>query len=176
MLNLSIMPLDTEHIDEIVEDIIEQQRTGVSTHAMFMMEFNPEGTPPVNKAELQCAKYDLFRERLDKRGGRHGVLVQATLGHIYTPYEPYSFQPTVSLNNGEERVVTCCPLDPDFRKYIKEQFRILAEHEEGHRNAPGLQSIQKLLGILAAGAVVEGQGQQLAAGLGLGPEGNTGQQ
>ena len=128
MLNLSIMPLDTEHIDEIVEDIIEQQRTGVSTHAMFMMEFNPEGTPAVNKAELQCAKYDLFRERLDKSGARHGVLVQATLGHIYTPYEPYSFQPTVSLPTGEERIVTCCPLDPDFRKYIKEQFRILAEH------------------------------------------------
>ena len=127
MLNLSIMPLDTEHIDEIVEDIIEQQRTGVSTHAMFMMEFNPEGTPPVNKAELQCAKYDLFRERLDKHGARHGVLVQATLGHIYTPYESYPFTPTVSLPTGEERVVTCCPLDPDFRKYIKEQFRILAE-------------------------------------------------
>ena len=127
MLNLSIMPLDTEHIDEIVEDIIEQQRTGVSTHALFMMEFNPEGTPAVNKAEMQCAKYDLFSERLDKLGAKHGVLVQATLGHIYTPYEPYSFQPTVSLENGEERVVTCCPLDPDFRKYIKEQFRILAE-------------------------------------------------
>ena len=127
MLNLSIMPLDTEHIDEIVEDIIEQQRTGVSTHAMFMMEFNPEGTPPVNKAELQCAKYDLFREKLDKHGARHGVLVQATLGHIYTPYEPYPFQPTVSLPTGEERIVTCCPLDQGFRKYIKEQFRILAE-------------------------------------------------
>ncbi|MBO5702308.1 MAG: hypothetical protein J6S71_07695 [Clostridia bacterium] len=127
MLNLSIMPLDTDHIDEIVEDIIEQQRTGVSTHAMFMMEFNPEGTPAVNKAELQCEKYDLFRERLDKHGARHGVLVQATLGHIYVPYEPYAFQPTVSLPTGEERVVTCCPLDPDYRKYIKEQFRILAE-------------------------------------------------
>ena len=127
MLNLSIMPLDVEHIDEIVADIIEQQRTGVSTHAMFMMEFNPEGTPAVNKAEILCAKYDLFREKLDKHGARHGVLVQATLGHIYTPYEPYPFQPTVSLPTGEERIVTCCPLDQGFRKYIKEQFRILAE-------------------------------------------------
>ena len=122
------MPLDVEHLDEIVADIVEQQRTGVSTHAMFMMEFNPEGTPAVNKAEMLCAKYDLFREKLDKLGAKHGVLVQATLGHIYTPYEPYPFQPTVSLPTGEERIVTCCPLDPDFRKYIKEQFRVLAEH------------------------------------------------
>ena len=103
MLNLSIMPLDVEHLDEIVADIVEQQRTGVSTHAMFMMEFNPEGTPAVNKAEMLCAKYDLFREKLDKLGAKHGVLVQATLGHIYTPYEPYPFQPTVSLPTGEDR-------------------------------------------------------------------------
>ena len=46
MLNLSIMPLDVEHVDEIVADIIEQQKTGVSTHAMFMMEFNPRALPP----------------------------------------------------------------------------------------------------------------------------------
>ena len=127
MLNLSIMPLDTEHVDEISQDIIEQQRSGVSTHAMFMMQFNPEGTPAVGKAEAQCKKYDLFRERLDRSGAKHGVLVQATLGHISVPYEPYPFRPTVSLSTGEEKVVTCCPLDPDYRKYIKEQFRILAE-------------------------------------------------
>ena len=128
MLNLSITSLDTEHIDEIVEDVVEQQRDGVSTHAMFMMKFNPEGTPAVNKAEQQCKKYDLFREKLDKVGAKHGVLVQATLGHITVPFEPYPFQPTVFLSSGEDRVVTCCPLDPNFRVYIKEQFRILAEH------------------------------------------------
>ena len=127
MLNLSIMPLDTKHLDTLVEDIVEQQRTGVSTHAMFEMHFNPAATPPVNKAEIDCKKYDIIRERLDKRGAKHGVLVQATLGHISVPYEPYPFQPTVSLSTGEEKIVTCCPLDPDFRKYIKEQFRVLAE-------------------------------------------------
>ena len=70
MLNLSIMPLDTEHIDEVCRDVIEQQRNGVSTHAMFMMKFNPEGTPAIDKAESECKKYDLFRERLDKAGAR----------------------------------------------------------------------------------------------------------
>ena len=128
MLNLSITPLDTEHLDEIVNDVIDQQKTGVSTHAMFMMTFNPEGTPAVNKAERQCRDYDLFREKLDKAGAKHGVLVQATLGHISVPFEPYPFQPTVFLSSGEDRVVTCCPLDPNFRAYIKDQFRILAEH------------------------------------------------
>ena len=78
MINLSIMPLFTDHVEEICNDIIEQQRTGVSTHAMFMMKFNPEGTPAVDKATRECKKYDLFRERLDRAGAKHGVLVQAT--------------------------------------------------------------------------------------------------
>ena len=142
MLNLSIMPLDLNHIDEVTEDIIEQQRSGATTHAMFMMKFNPEGTPPVNKAEKQCKKYDLFRERLDKVGAKHGVLVQATLGHITVPYEPYPFQPSVFLSSGEDRVVTCCPLDPNFREYIKEQFRILAEHH------PSIVMLDDDLGLL----------------------------
>ena len=85
---------------------------------MFMMKFNPEGTPAANKAEEQCKKFDLFREKLDKKGAKYGVLVQATLGHISVPFEPYPFQPTVFLSSGEDRVVTCCPLDPNFREYI----------------------------------------------------------
>ena len=142
MLNLSIMPLDTEHLDLSVEDIINQQRSGATTHAMFMMKFNAEGTPPVDKATKQCKKYDLYRSVLDKVGAKHGVLVQATLGHITTPSSPYPFQPAVSLVTGEERVSTCCPLDPDFRKYIKGQFRILAEHR------PSMVMIDDDLGLL----------------------------
>ena len=126
MLNLSITPLDTEHVDEVCRDVIEQQNEGVSTHALFMMKFNPEGTPAVNKAELECRKYDLFREKLDAVGAKHGVLVQATMGHITVPYEPYPFQPSVSLITGEEKVVTACPLDPHFREFMKGQMKILA--------------------------------------------------
>lgn len=142
MLNLSIMPLDTEHIDEICRDIIAQQKEGVSTHAMFMMKFNPEGTPPVEKAEIQCEKYDRFRKILDAAGAKHGVLVQATLGHITVPYKPYPFQPTVSLVTGEESVVTCCPLDPDFRVYLKRQMQILA------RRRPSVVMIDDDMGLI----------------------------
>lgn len=113
-LNLSIMPLEKEHIEEYCEDIIDQRKRGISTHAMLMMKFNPEGTPAVNKAEEQCKIYDQYREILDRAGAKHGVLVQATLGHITVPYEPYPFQPSVSLVTGEDRVVTCCPMDPHF--------------------------------------------------------------
>ena len=97
MLNLSIMPLDTDHIDEICADIIEQQKSGVSTHAMMIMYFSPQGTPPINRAAQYCQKYDLFREKLDPAGAKYGVLVQSTLGHISIPALPHPFQNVVSL-------------------------------------------------------------------------------
>ncbi|MBE5783731.1 MAG: hypothetical protein E7329_10505 [Clostridiales bacterium] len=142
MLNLSIMPLEKEHIEAYCENIIDQQCRGISTHAMLMMKFNPEGTPPVNKAEAQCKIYDQYREILDKAGAKHGVLVQATLGHITVPYEPYPFQPSVSLVSGEDRVVTCCPMDPNFQSYIKEQMKILAQRR------PAIVMLDDDLGLL----------------------------
>ncbi len=142
MLNLSIMNMFPEHIEEHCADIIEQQRSGATTHAMLMMYFNPEGTPAVNKAERQCVTYDRYREILDQAGAKHGVLVQATLGHITKPFAPYPFSPSVSLVTGEDRDVTCCPLDPHFHDYIREQFRILAEHK------PGLVMLDDDLGLL----------------------------
>lgn len=142
MLNLSIMAMKEKHVAEECADIIEQQKTGATTHAMLMMYFNPEGTPAVNKAERQCALYDRYRAILDPAGAKYGVLVQATLGHITKPFAPYPFQPSVSLVTGEERDVTCCPLDPHFHDYIREQFRILAEHK------PSLVMLDDDLGLL----------------------------
>lgn len=128
MLNLSMMPLDVEHVDEICADIIDQQARGISTHAMMMMYFTPEGTPPVDRAAQYCKKYDIFRERLDRAGAKYGVLVQSTLGHISTPASPHPFQNVISLVDGSTLVSTCCPLDQGFRKYIKGQMRTLATH------------------------------------------------
>jgi hypothetical protein len=142
MLNLSIVSVDTDNVDAVCEDIISQQKSGVSTHAMFMMKFNPEATPPVEKARQQCEKYDLFRSRLDAAGAKHGVLVQATMGHIVIPYEPYPFQPSVSLITGNEHVVTACPLDPEFRKYMRSQMHCLAKHR------PSIVMIDDDVGLL----------------------------
>ena len=128
MYLLSMTPLDTEHIDEICEDLRLQQENGVSTHAMMMMYFAPDGTPPLNKAEFYCEKYDLFRKKLDSTNTKHGVLVQSTLGHGAPPNSRHPFQRVESLTeNGAARDI-CCPLDKNYQKYIKEQMRILASH------------------------------------------------
>ena len=81
MHNYSIMALDTEHLEEICQDIKEQYETGVTSCALFMMKLVPEGNPPAYKAAVMCEKYRLFQGKLRSMGIPNGVLVQATIGH-----------------------------------------------------------------------------------------------
>ena len=142
MYNFSIMPLSGDFALEHCDDIIEQQKTGISTHAMLMMQFSPLGTPPVELAKKKCEIFDKYKGYLDKVGAKYGVLVQSTLGHIRRPRQMHPFQTTVSLETGEESLTTCCPLDPGFKAYIKEQMKVLAEHN------PSIVMIDDDVGIL----------------------------
>ena len=128
MLNLSIMPLDGNHVEENTRDIIECEKNGTFTHAMLTMYFQPEGTPPKKKAKIQCEVFDKYKAILDTAGAKYGVLVQSTMGHISKPPSPTPIQPTVSLVTGEERAHTLCPLDPDFRRHMKAEMLELAAH------------------------------------------------
>ena len=121
----SIMPLNTEYIDEICEDIKNQFEQGISTCPMFSMTLTPEGDPAVNKAEKLCEAYRLFKEKLDALGIPCGVLVQATIGHGWVLGKMFGFQPYVNFNNGE-KTMTVCPYDKGFREYIFDAFKTIA--------------------------------------------------
>ncbi len=123
----SIMGLNTEHVDEICEDIKKQYDDKIAGCVLFNMTLVPEGNPPINKAELMCEKYDLFRDKLEAEGYKCGILVQATIGHGYKLNNKFLFQPYVNLNDGTEESV-CCPYDEDFRKHFYNVFSILASH------------------------------------------------
>ena len=62
MFNYSMMPLNVDHVDEICEDIRRQYADGVADCALFIMTLVPEGNPAIDKAELLCQKYELFRD------------------------------------------------------------------------------------------------------------------
>ena len=147
MINLSIMHMFPDRVEEHCTDIIEQQRSGATTHAMLMMYFNPEGTPPVDKATSQCATYDRYREILDKAGAKHGVLVQSTLGHITKPFAPYPFSPSVSLVTGKiilglaENGVCC----PGFAAHVRDLVLL-------HKRLDGVASGN--VDIVGSGSVV----------------------
>ena len=120
----SIMPLFTDHIKEVCDDIERQYRDGIATEALFMMNLTPEGNPAVNKAKLLCEKFDLFKEELDKRGLRAGILVQATIGHGYSVGIRPPFQSIVAVDGTPS--FTICPYDEGFREYIKAAFAEIA--------------------------------------------------
>ena len=69
----SIMPLDTDFIDEICLDSKEQIQKGIADCILFEMILVPEGSTPINKAEILCKKYDLFREKLCELGVPNGI-------------------------------------------------------------------------------------------------------
>ncbi len=127
----SIMPLDTDHVDEVCEDICNQVETGVSNFPLFMMTLVPEGNPDgepgstINKAKIMCEKYMLFKKKLDNMGVPNGVLVQASIGHGYPLNNKFPFRSYVNLSDGAE-TNTCCPSDKDFQKHFYDAFRTIA--------------------------------------------------
>ncbi len=124
----SIMPLDTDHLDEICEDIRRQYEDGVATCALFSMTLVPEGNPPVDKAALLCQKYDRFREKLTNMGIGSGVLVQATIGHGWALSERFPYQGYENLVDGAQ-TNTVCPADEGFRTYIRNAMTTIAAHK-----------------------------------------------
>lgn len=121
----SIMPLDTDHIDEICNDIKEQYETGVATCALFSMTLVPEGNPPANKVQTLCKKYEKFQKMLNSMGLKCGVLVQASVGHGWVLGEMFSYQSHVNFNDGKS-VGSVCPCDEGFKEYIYNVMRTIA--------------------------------------------------
>lgn len=128
----TITPLDTEHIDEICEDIRRQVETGVATCALFSMTLVPEGNPVVDKATALCEKYKLFKEKLDSMGIKNGVLIQATIGHPGRVLAaPTPFQMYVNFSDGEKNSVVC-PYDDGFKDYVYKAVQTIASQNPHH--------------------------------------------
>ena len=128
MQNYSIMNADVEHAHEIVKDIKEQYENGVCTCALLMCKLVPEGIPAIDKASLFAKSYVIFRDLLKEEGLECGILVQCTVGHNYKLNQDASFQKYVNLKDGEYSQIFC-PLDEDFKEYLRGQFATLAALE-----------------------------------------------
>ena len=125
LFSYSIMPLDTDHLEEICRDIKEQYEAGVCSCALFSMTLVPEGNPPADKVTMLCKKYMQFQERLNEMGLFCGVLVQATVGHGWVLGELFPYQPHVNFSDGKS-VASVCPCDDGFKDYIYNVMRTIA--------------------------------------------------
>lgn len=127
MYTYSITSLDTQHMNEIIADIRDQYRRGISSCPLFMIKLVPEGNPVWDKAEREAAKFAMFKKELDRDNIPVGILVQATIGHR-PGLSPSPFQKYVSLIDGTEQGYHC-PMDERFLAHMRGQFkRIASEH------------------------------------------------
>ena len=125
MKKYSIIPLLTNNVDEVCNDIIRQYNDDIATEALFIMTLTPEGDPVIDKSAILCEEYKMFSDNLASKGYRAGVLVQATIGHGYRLAKKAPFTHQISLMNGES-TFRICPYDEGFRAYIKDAFAKIA--------------------------------------------------
>lgn len=122
---LNIAPLLPGHEAELAADISAMAETGSITHNAFIFTINPEGDPPVDKAAILGERYTRQIAELRKRSRVPcGILMQATIGHGWTPNDTSPGQKFVRWDGVSPYVF--CPLDPGFREYIAKQVHTLA--------------------------------------------------
>ena len=124
----SIVSLNTDHLEEICQDIRFQYENGITTCPLFSMTLSPEGDPVTDKAAILAEKYRLFRCRLNELRVPSGILVQSSIGHGYMPGKPAPFQRYTGFQNGIQ-TYTVCPLDEDFRAYIRRAMTTIAREK-----------------------------------------------
>lgn len=114
---LNILPLLTDHADELVEQQRELFQAKAIDCVAFSFTLVPEGIPPLDKAAECTRRFRIFQTKLRSAGIPCGILLQATWGHGWTPDEPTDFQRIVRLDGQTQ--YTMCPEDERFRKYIE---------------------------------------------------------
>lgn len=122
---LNIAPMMPGHEEELAADIAAMAEAGSITHNAFSCTIVPEGDPVIDKAALLGERFVKHRDALRKISKVPcGILIQATIGHGWTPNSPASGQKLILWNGFEPYIF--CPLDPGFRTYIREQVGKLA--------------------------------------------------
>lgn len=122
---LHVMPLLPGYEKELAEDAETLLNSGVCTGIACMMTLVPEGDPAVNKAEILRKRYQAFLRAFRGDPDSVGILLQATIGHGWTPDTPAVFQKIVRPDGSN--AYQMCPLGEEFRAYIDLQVSILSE-------------------------------------------------
>ncbi|MBO7741131.1 MAG: hypothetical protein J6S21_01125, partial [Victivallales bacterium] len=121
---LNIVPLLDEALEEVTSDARQLWQDGLISECACICTLVPESTPPIEKGMVLAEKFKRFREAMSRDGMRVGVLIQATIGHGWTPNAVAPFQRCVLPRNPNPYIF--CALDGDFKEYIRRQVRALA--------------------------------------------------
>ena len=119
---LDLVMLFDETVEKQAEDLKKMSAENVADIHMVSFFLVPEGNPPFDKISLYEEKYKRLRNAIGNADCKTGIILQATLGHGFELEFPHPFQPMVSRVDGQEGWMKniVCPLDENFRKYIRE--------------------------------------------------------
>lgn len=125
----NILPPMVEKADFFAEDAFSLATADFECFNETALELTlvPEGSPAYNKAEVLGEIFIKYQAALKARGLRAGILIQATLGHGWTPNSRSSFQKLITTEFKER--YTHCPLDKAFQKYIYDAIHHLTKLE-----------------------------------------------
>lgn len=121
---LNIVPLLAEHRGALCADTLDLYRRGCITETAFILTLVPEGNPPTDKVKILAEEFERFRAALGKTAMPVGILLQATMGHGWIPNSRSEFQRIVRSDGSSPYIF--CPLDGDFRAYVRDAVRRLA--------------------------------------------------
>ncbi len=106
------------------------ETAGVNEFAVCL-PLNPQGKDPYVKVKIYAERFGRLKKYMDIPGIRLGVLMQQTIGHSATwnknPNRDLTWQRTVTMNNDPS--IRFCPLDPDFREYIRKSVAGIFAHK-----------------------------------------------
>ena len=116
MHKIDIVPLLTDHTEEITADIVNLYNDNVIDSVAFSFTLVPEGVPPVDKAAEYTSRFKIFQKLLKEKGVPTGILIQATWGHGWVPDSPTNFQQIRRIDGNYQ--YTMCPEGEPFRDYV----------------------------------------------------------
>ena len=122
-INIATLSFAETHGDEVAKDLLNLYRKDAIDSVAFSLTYTPEGSPVINKAQDYMRLFRCMKEKLQGEMPV-GALLQATMGHGWTPDSKADFTKIIRPDGREP--YQFCPLDPRFRKYIYDSVRLTA--------------------------------------------------
>ena len=118
---IPIYGTDDETLSNTRNLIRHLHETAGVTDFAISFPLNPQGENPYEKVKVYAERFGRLKQYNDIPQIRIGVLMQQTIGHSAVwnknPNRALPWQRTVTMENAPS--IRFCPLDPDFREYIR---------------------------------------------------------
>lgn len=124
---INVTPLLDERLAvATAEDLAFLAGNTIIDGAAYSCTLVPEGNPAVDKAAIYARRYRETAPLVKAKCGiRQGVLLQATMGHGWTPNEVTPWQKVVKEDG--DSMYKFCPLDTRFLDHMSAQAKTLAD-------------------------------------------------